>query len=61
MSHGPATWALLLLKWWARLHFVSTSAEDVDSGGDTSPSGAKFLLQGGANHNHMQDFFTNQP
>ena len=22
VSHGPATWALLLLKWWARLNFV---------------------------------------
>ena len=22
VSNGPATWALLLLKWWARLKFV---------------------------------------
>ena len=54
VSSGPATWALLLLKWWARLTFVINDLPpDAE---DTTNIAAKPMVSGAY---YFQDFFTN--
>ena len=53
VSDGPATWALLLLKWWARLQFVIPSLPADVNDASPVPKG----MQTG--NYYFQDFFTN--
>ena len=56
VSNGAATWALILLKWWARLQFVAYKQTEVSD--DTSP-GINISPHPGAFY--FQDYFGNLP